>query len=57
MLIMSARPGRVVTDIRNDLPMPRNAQVQLSPRYNELKGQIWDTVQSEVMRSLQATRH
>ncbi|WP_312462414.1 ABC transporter ATP-binding protein [Comamonas sp.] len=57
MLIMSARPGRVVTDIRNDLPMPRNAQVQLSPRYNELKGQIWDTVQSEVMRSLQATSH
>jgi len=57
MLIMSARPGRVVTDIRNDLPMPRNAQVQLSPRYNELKGQIWDTVQSEVMRNLQATRH
>lgn len=29
MLIMSARPGRVVTDIRNDLPMPRNAEVQL----------------------------
>lgn len=57
MLIMSARPGRVVTDIRNDLPMPRNAQVQLSARYNELKGQIWDTVQSEVMRSLQATSH
>jgi len=57
MPIRSARPGRVVTDIRNDLPMPRNAQVQLSPRYNELKGQIWDTVQSEVMRSLQATSH
>ncbi|MGE8448913.1 MAG: ABC transporter ATP-binding protein [Comamonas sp.] len=57
MLIIGARPGRVVTDIRNDLPMPRNAQVQLSPRYNELKGQIWDTVQSEVMRSLQATSH
>lgn len=57
MIIMSARPGRIVTDIRNDLPMPRNAQVQLSARYNELKAQIWDTVQSEVMRSLQATSH
>jgi len=57
MLIMSARPGRVVTDIVNDLPMPRNAQVQLSPRYNELKSQIWDTVQAEVMRSMQATSH
>jgi len=57
MIIMSARPGRVVTDIRNDLPMPRNADVQLSRRYNELKSQIWGTVQSEVMRSLQATSH
>ena len=57
MLLMSARPGRVVTDIRNDLPMPRNAEVQLSPRYVELKAQIWGTVQSEVMRSLQATSH
>lgn len=57
MLIMSARPGRVVTDIRNDLPMPRDAEVQLSARYNELKSQIWGTVQSEVMRSLQATSH
>jgi len=54
MLIMSARPGRVVTDIRNDLPMPRNADVQLSPRYNELKSRIWGTVQSEVMRSMQS---
>lgn len=55
MLIMSARPGRIVTDIQNELPMPRTADVQLSPRYNELKSQIWDTVQSEVMRSLQAS--
>lgn len=55
MLIMSARPGRIVTDIRNDLPMPRNVDVQLSPRYNELKSQIWETVQAEVMRSLEAT--
>ena len=57
MLIMSARPGRVVTDMRNDLPMPRTVDVQLSARYNELKAQIWDTVQSEVMRSIHATSH
>lgn len=54
MIIMSARPGRIVCDILNDLPLPRNAAVQLSPRFNELKSQIWSTVQSEVMRSLEA---
>jgi NitT/TauT family transport system ATP-binding protein len=55
MIILSARPGRVACDIENDLPHPRNAGVQLSQRYNELKSRIWDTVQSEVMRSLQAS--
>ena len=54
MVIMSARPGRVACDIPNDLPFPRNADVQLSPRYIELKSQIWGIVQNEVMRSLQA---
>lgn len=57
MLIMGARPGKIVTDIHNDLPMPRTSEVQLSPRYNELKAQIWETVQSEVMRSLQASNN
>jgi NitT/TauT family transport system ATP-binding protein len=54
MVIMSARPGCVACDMQNDLPMPRDAQVQLSPRYNELKSQIWSTVQTEVMRSLES---
>ncbi len=54
MVIMSARPGRVACDIPNDLPYPRNADAQLSPRYIELKSQIWGIVQNEVMRSLQA---
>ena len=50
MVIMSARPGRVACDIPNDLPFPRNADVQLSPRYIELKSQIWGIVQNEVMQ-------
>ena len=37
-----------------DYAYPRNADVQLSPRYIELKSQIWGIVQNEVMRSLQA---
>jgi NitT/TauT family transport system ATP-binding protein len=52
MLVMGSRPGRIVQDIRNDLPMPRTADVQLSPRYVELKKSIWDTVQVEVMKGL-----
>lgn len=54
MIIMSARPGRIVCDIDNNLPMPRDAAVQLTPRFNELKSQIWGIVQGEVMRSMEA---
>lgn len=54
VIVLGAKPGRVVQDIPNDLPHPRNADVQLSPRFNELKAQIWGSVQAEVMKSLEA---
>lgn len=54
VIVLGSKPGKVVQDIPNDLPHPRNASVQLSPRFNELKAQIWDTVQHEVQKSLEA---
>jgi len=54
IIVMSARPGRIVQDISNDLPHPRNAGVQLSERYLELKRDIWHAVQAEVVRSIEA---
>jgi len=54
MVVMGDKPGRIVQDIRNDLPHPRSADVQLSARYLELKKSIWETVQVEVTRSLEA---
>lgn len=54
IVIMTARPGRVAHDIANDLQHPRNADVQLSERYLELKQRIWGTVQAEVVRSMEA---
>jgi NitT/TauT family transport system ATP-binding protein len=53
IVVMTARPGRIAQDIVNDLPHPRNAEVQLSSRYMELKRTIWDSVQAEVMKSMQ----
>jgi NitT/TauT family transport system ATP-binding protein len=53
IVIMTARPGRVAQDIPNDLPHPRNADVQLSDRYLQLKRHIWHTVQAEVVRSME----
>ena len=55
IILITARPGRVAHDIANDLPHPRNADVQLSELYIKLKQQIWGTVQSEVVRSMEAS--
>jgi NitT/TauT family transport system ATP-binding protein len=54
IIIMTARPGRIAQDIENDLPHPRDASVQLSNRYLELKELVWDTVQAEVLKSMAA---
>lgn len=56
MVVMGAKPGRVVQDITNDLPHPRTAEVQLSSRYIELKKSIWETVQFEVMKNLEQVK-
>ena len=53
IMVMTARPGRIAQEIVNDLPHPRNADVQLSSRYMELKRTIWDSVQAEVMKSME----
>lgn len=53
MIVMGAKPGRVVQDIKNELPLPRTAEAQLSPAYLDLKKSIWETVQVEVMKGLE----
>lgn len=53
IVVMTARPGRIAQDIVNDLPHPRNADVQLSDRYMELKRTIWGSVQEEVLKSME----
>ena len=50
--VFSSRPGRVKVSLDNDLPKPRSAAAQLTPRYLELKSRIWDSVQEEVLRQI-----
>ena len=53
IVVMSARPGRVKQELVNDLPRPRSADMQLSSAYLERKREIWETVQQEVLASLE----
>ena len=49
IVVMTARPGRVKREMVNDLPRPRTAELELTPRYLELKSVIWESVREEVL--------
>ncbi|CAN5398782.1 ABC transporter ATP-binding protein [soil metagenome] len=58
VLIMSAGPGRILSDLRVDLPRPRLTNVMLEPAYVALKKQCLDLIRVESLRAFeqQSTR-
>jgi len=55
IVVMTARPGRIKASLENPLPRPRSADQQLTPEYMDLKRQIWESVQEEVLASITGT--
>ena len=48
VLVCSGRPGRIKSEIRIDLPRPRNIRdLQHQPRYHQYYQQIWDELYDE----------
>jgi NitT/TauT family transport system ATP-binding protein len=47
VVVMSARPGRIVDDIPIPLPRPRSVrQLQKDPRYHELYAKVWSRMET-----------
>ncbi|MDH3463959.1 MAG: ABC transporter ATP-binding protein [Acidimicrobiia bacterium] len=42
VLVMSARPGRLIADITVDIPRPRDLRVKREPKFVDLNAQVWD---------------
>lgn len=40
VVVMTPRPGRLAGIVPVDLPRPRDADIRLTPRFNELEGQV-----------------
>jgi NitT/TauT family transport system ATP-binding protein len=53
VIVMSARPGRIIADITIDIPRPRPFEDKRSPAYLRYEDQIWELLQSEVRRTVE----
>jgi NitT/TauT family transport system ATP-binding protein len=47
VLVMSARPGRIVADVRIDLPRPRSVrELQKTPAFHEIYAHVWEQLEA-----------
>jgi NitT/TauT family transport system ATP-binding protein len=51
VLLMSAGPGRILRDLRIDLPRPRTSKIVLDAAYIALKKECLDLIRAESLRS------
>jgi NitT/TauT family transport system ATP-binding protein len=48
VLVMSARPGRILADIPVDLPRPRELKVKRTPEFVDLVERVWGLIRPEL---------
>ena len=48
VLVMSARPGRILADIPVDLPRPRDLHVKRTPEFVGLVDQVWNLIAGQL---------
>jgi NitT/TauT family transport system ATP-binding protein len=49
VLVMSARPGRIIAEHRPPFPRPRTGDVRATPEFTALKSQLWDLLRKEAV--------
>jgi NitT/TauT family transport system ATP-binding protein len=54
VIVMSARPGRILADIPIDLPRPRELRIKRSPEFTTLAEQIWELLAPQIRTDTQA---
>ena len=48
VIVMSARPGRILDDVRIDLPRPRSLDLKRTPQFVAYEDQIWKEISSQL---------
>jgi len=50
VVVMSARPGRIIADIAIDLPRPRELRIKRTPAFVAYEEQIWNLISSQLTK-------
>jgi NitT/TauT family transport system ATP-binding protein len=51
--VMSARPGRIKTEVRVELPHPRHYTMKTSPEFSRYKAELTEEIRTEAMKAAQ----
>jgi len=57
VIVFSARPGRVLEEIRVDLPRPRQLTIKRTPEFTRLVDRVWRLIEDEVRTSMGLAPH
>ncbi|MEU3611433.1 ABC transporter ATP-binding protein [Streptomyces sp. NPDC006872] len=49
VLVMSARPGRIIAEHRPPFPRPRTGDIRSTPEFTALKDELWDLLRREAV--------
>ncbi|MEV7892402.1 ABC transporter ATP-binding protein [Streptomyces sp. NPDC002817] len=49
VLVMSARPGRIIAEHRPPFPRPRTGDIRSAPEFTDLKSELWDLLRKEAV--------
>ena len=52
VLVMSARPGKILADIPIDLPRPRELRIKRTPEFTALADQIWELITPQLRQDV-----
>ena len=55
VVVMGARPGRIVEEIDVDLPRPRGGGVRALPRFGEIRAYAWEILKKGIHESAELT--
>jgi ABC-type nitrate/sulfonate/bicarbonate transport system ATPase subunit len=49
--VMSARPGRIINDVKVDLPRPRTSEIRTSPAYFQIRSELLRDIHGESLKA------